>query len=111
MGRRVERMPFVLLKIKMLFVNVHRDTKAIQYQKLDANWPTHVRTVPNHRCVKYRRLDNTFASAHKDTLDTLKQLDVIQSVNVQMVILIAQIQHDVRMAVALTNAMVYAAPT
>lgn len=37
MNHHAEKMQFALLKIKMQFVNVHLDIRAIQYQMLVAN--------------------------------------------------------------------------
>lgn len=70
----------------------------------------HVRIARNHQCVKLRQ-PVTFANAHKAIRDSQKQPDASQLVNVQMVIQIARIQLDVRMAVVLTNVTVFADQT
>lgn len=84
MNHRAEKMQFALLKIKMQFVNVHLDIRAIQYQMLVANWLMHAHIALNHLYVKSHQLD-IYANVHKVTLGIPKRLDVSQLVNVQMV--------------------------
>lgn len=105
-NQRAAKMRFASPKIKTQYVNVHLDTKAIQYQKLVANWLMHARIALSRLYVKSHQ-PVTFANVHKATLDIQKQPDASQSVNVQTVIQIAPAAPDVKADVVLTNAMVY----
>lgn len=108
MNQHVVRMQFVLPKIRMQFVNVHRATEEIQFQKSVVNWPMHVHTVPNHQFVKYHQRVKQFVNAHKDTRVIQIQPVASQLVNVHTVIPIARIVPNVSVAVVSINAMIYA---
>lgn len=93
-NQHVERMQFVLLKIKMPFVSVRPAIAVIQFQMLVVNWPMHARIVQSHQCAKSHQ-PVTFANAHKVTLVIQNQLDASQLVNVQMAIQIARTVQNV----------------
>lgn len=83
-NRHVERTPFVLLRIKAQYANVHQAIEEILFQKLVVNWPTHVHNVTNHQCVKLQQ-PGTYANVQQDILDSLNQLAVYQLANVKVI--------------------------
>lgn len=66
MNRLAVKMQFAYQKIKIQPVNVHQATEAIQFQKLDANWPMHALNVMNHQFVSSQQLV-IFANVHQAT--------------------------------------------
>lgn len=91
MNHHVAKMQFVLLKIKMLSVNVRQDTEVIQSQKLVVNRLMHVPNVQSLPYAKLHRLEIKFANAHKDILVIQIRQDASQLVNVHMEIQIVRI--------------------
>lgn len=94
MNQPVAKMPFALLKIKMLFAVAHLDIEAIQFQKLAANRLMHVPNVHRLPFAKSHQLEIKYANAHKDTLATQNRRDASQLANARTVTQIAQTVRD-----------------